>query len=200
VRASTKGLSTRNVFCIGPMVICACGLLPNPAKVSNFQYRAWLCSVDQKFHGDDEKTRKSQFWDSTQRPTAIIRPKCWILNIRHDGILSIRNFTLMIKNHFVLFQHSGNWWTTKKRAPYFRGNTNFKQIHTNEIFTIQTNKFCWKLNVDETIKNMKRYKVYFFARNYSFFVIPCILKNSVKIVSFTCLEILKRKIKKNNWI
>jgi hypothetical protein len=43
VRAPSKGLSTKNVFCIGPMVICACGLLPNPAKVSNFQYRAWLC-------------------------------------------------------------------------------------------------------------------------------------------------------------
>jgi hypothetical protein len=37
------------------MVICACGLLPNPAKVLNFQYRAWLCSMDQKFHGDDKK-------------------------------------------------------------------------------------------------------------------------------------------------
>jgi hypothetical protein len=44
------------------MVICACGLLPNPAKVSNFQYRAGLCSMDkifrrrtirQKFSGEE---------------------------------------------------------------------------------------------------------------------------------------------------
>jgi hypothetical protein len=27
-------------FCIGPMVICAFGLLLNPAKVSNYQYKA----------------------------------------------------------------------------------------------------------------------------------------------------------------
>jgi hypothetical protein len=31
-------LSTRNVFCFGPMVIYACGLLPNPTKVPNVQY------------------------------------------------------------------------------------------------------------------------------------------------------------------
>jgi hypothetical protein len=63
VTAPSKVLSTRNVLCIEPMVICACGLHPNPVKVPNFQYRAWLCSIDQKFHGDNEKTRKSRFWD-----------------------------------------------------------------------------------------------------------------------------------------
>jgi hypothetical protein len=56
-----KGLSTRNVLCIGLMVICACGLLSNPAKVPNFKLRACICSMDQKFHGDDEKTRESRF-------------------------------------------------------------------------------------------------------------------------------------------
>jgi hypothetical protein len=50
VRAPSKGLSTRNVFCIEPMVICACGLLINPAKVLKFQYRAWLFSMDLKFY------------------------------------------------------------------------------------------------------------------------------------------------------
>jgi hypothetical protein len=38
VTAPSKGLNTRNVFCIRLMVICAFGLLPNPAKVPNFQY------------------------------------------------------------------------------------------------------------------------------------------------------------------
>jgi hypothetical protein len=31
----------------------------------------------------------------------------------------------MIKNHILLFQLPGNWPTTKKCAPYFRGNTEF---------------------------------------------------------------------------
>jgi Amiloride-sensitive sodium channel len=66
VRVPSKDLSTRNVLWIGPMVICASGLLLNPAKVPNFQYRAWLCSKDQKFHGDYEKTQKSWFWDLAQ--------------------------------------------------------------------------------------------------------------------------------------
>jgi hypothetical protein len=30
-------------------------------------------------------------------------------NERHDGILSIGNFMLMIKNHFALFWLPGNW-------------------------------------------------------------------------------------------
>jgi hypothetical protein len=51
-----------NVFVLDPcLFICACGLLRNPAKVSNFQCRVWLCSMDQKFHGDGEKTREPRF-------------------------------------------------------------------------------------------------------------------------------------------
>jgi hypothetical protein len=101
------------------MVICTCGLLPNPAKVPNFQYRAWLYSMDQKFHGDDEKTWESRFWDLFQWPTAIIRPKSQNSNIRHDGILSIVNFMLMINNHFTLFQLPGNLSKTKKMCSLF---------------------------------------------------------------------------------
>jgi hypothetical protein len=119
VRAPSKGLSTRNVFCIGLMVICACGLHPNPAKVPNFQYRAWLCSMDQKFHCDDEKTRKSRFWYLAQWPMAIIRPKSQNSNIRHDGILSFGNSMLMINNHFARFQLSGNLLITKKMCSLF---------------------------------------------------------------------------------
>jgi hypothetical protein len=46
-------------------------------------------------------------------------------NIRHDGILSIGNFMLIINNHFTLFQLPGNLLKTKKCAPYFRGNMEF---------------------------------------------------------------------------
>jgi hypothetical protein len=102
VSTPSEGLSTRNVFCIGPMVICACGLLLNPAKVPNFKYRAWLYYMEQKFHCDGEKTWESRFWDLAQWPTAIIRPKSQNSNIRHDGILSIGNFMLMINNHLNL--------------------------------------------------------------------------------------------------
>jgi hypothetical protein len=34
----------------------------------------------------------------------MIRPKSQNLKIEHDGILSIGNFILMIKNHILLFQ------------------------------------------------------------------------------------------------
>jgi hypothetical protein len=107
------------------MVICACSLHPNPAKVPYFQCRAWLYSMGQKFHGDDEKTRESQFWDLVQCSTAIIRPNSQNSNIRHDGILSIGNFMLMINNHFARFQLPGKFLKTKKCAPYFRGNMEF---------------------------------------------------------------------------
>jgi hypothetical protein len=78
-----------------------------------------LYSMDQKFHGDDEKTRESQFWDLAHRLTAIIRPKFQNSNIRHDGILSIRNFMLMKNNHFLLFQLPGNLLNTKKICSLF---------------------------------------------------------------------------------
>jgi hypothetical protein len=77
VRALLKGFSNRNVFCIELMVICACGLLPNPAKVPNFQYRALLGSLDQKFHGDDEKPKNPDFvsWLNGPRPKSGQSPK-----------------------------------------------------------------------------------------------------------------------------
>jgi hypothetical protein len=55
----------------------------------------------------------------------MIRPKSQNFKIGHDGILSIGNFILMIKNNILLFQLPGNLPTTKKCAPYFRGNTEF---------------------------------------------------------------------------
>jgi hypothetical protein len=60
-----------------------------------------------------------------QWPMAIIRPKSQNFKIGHDGILSIGNFILMIKNHILVLQLPGNLPTTKKCAPYFRGNTEF---------------------------------------------------------------------------
>jgi hypothetical protein len=96
------------------MVIWACGLLSNPAKVPKFQYRVWLCSMDQKFHDNDEKTQKFRFWD-----LAIIWPKSQNSNIRHNGILSIGNFMLMINNHFALFQLHSYLSKIKKMCSLF---------------------------------------------------------------------------------
>jgi hypothetical protein len=126
MRAHLKGLSTRIVMITESMGTCVSGLLPNPAKVPYFQYTAWWYSIVQKFHNDGKNIQESQFWASLlQWPMAIIRPKSQNFKIGHDGILSIGNFILMIKNHILLFQLSGNRPTTKKCAPYFRGNTEF---------------------------------------------------------------------------
>jgi hypothetical protein len=42
----------------------------------------------------------SLFW-----PTAMIRPKSQNFRILHDGIISIGNFILMIKNHILIFNY-----------------------------------------------------------------------------------------------
>jgi hypothetical protein len=131
------------LFCIGPMVICSCGLLPNPAKVPNFQYRAWLCSMVQKFYGDEENTWESRFSDLAQWPTAKIRSKSQNSNTRHEGILSIGNFMLMLNNHFAWFQLPG--YLLKKCAPYFRGNTQFPIYISFKTFTARV-KQSYKIN------------------------------------------------------
>jgi hypothetical protein len=124
MRAHLKGLSARSVMSSEFIVTCASGLLPNPAKVPFFQYKAWWYFIVQKFHNEGKKNLRftilSLFW-----PTAMIRLKSQNYEIGHDGILSIGNFILVIKNHILLFQLPGNWPTTKKCAPYFRGNTEF---------------------------------------------------------------------------
>jgi hypothetical protein len=68
--------------------------------------------------------RTSHLGFGTQ-PTAIIRPQSQNSNIRHDCILSIGNFILMINNNSAFVQLPGNLSKTKKIAPYFRGNTGF---------------------------------------------------------------------------
>jgi hypothetical protein len=84
-----------------------------------------------------KKIQESQFWAYfVLRPWSGQSPK-----IGHDGILSIGNFILMIKNHILLFQLPGNWPTTKKCAPYFRGNTEFP------IYL-----FIWALNFEQLRK------------------------------------------------
>jgi hypothetical protein len=85
------------------MIISACGLLPNPAKVPCFQYRAWWYFIVKEFDDDDENFQESQIWASMLHfPTAMIRPKSQNPNRGHDGILSIGNFILMVKNHIPL--------------------------------------------------------------------------------------------------
>jgi hypothetical protein len=101
-------------------------LLPNPAKVPNFLYKPWWYFIVQKFHNDGKKFQESQFRSSKLYwLMVIIRPKSQKFKIGREGILSIENFRLMIKNHILLFQLPGNWPTTKKCTAYFRGNTEF---------------------------------------------------------------------------
>jgi hypothetical protein len=62
---------------------------------------------------------ESRFWDLVRFPTAIIRPKSRNSNVRHDGILSIGNFMLMMNNHFARFQLPGKLLKTKKMCSLF---------------------------------------------------------------------------------
>jgi hypothetical protein len=104
MRAHLKGFSARIVMSSESMVTWYSGLLPNPAKVPYFQYMAWWYSIVQKFHNDGKNIQESQFWASMLHwPMAIIRQKSLNFKIGHDGILSIGNFMLMIKNHIFYF-------------------------------------------------------------------------------------------------
>jgi hypothetical protein len=98
------------MFFVLAVVIYACGLLLNPAKVPNFQYRARLCSMDQKFHGDDEESR----FKTCPMAHGHNPEKSRNSNIRHDGIPSIEKFMLMktfrimLKN-LILNHHLGSF-------------------------------------------------------------------------------------------
>jgi hypothetical protein len=111
IRAPSKRFSTRNVFCIGHMIICACGS-PIQPKSRNFNWgiNYSLFSI-QKFHGNDEKTQEFWFWDLGKWPTTIIRKyKVWW-------------YSIDVKNHFARFQLPGKSLKQKNCAPYFLGNT-----------------------------------------------------------------------------
>jgi hypothetical protein len=105
------------------------------------------------------KTHRLQFWTPTHHwPTAIIRPKSQNSNIRHNGILSLGNFSMMIKIHFARP-------TTKKCAPYFRGNTElplYFLFNNFEFFSFLTfNKITTQLgNV-----------TFDFQKNFMYFVV-----------------------------
>jgi hypothetical protein len=62
IRAHLKGLSARIVMSSESIFTCASGLLPYPAKVPYFQYKAWWYSIVQKFHNDGKKIQETQFW------------------------------------------------------------------------------------------------------------------------------------------
>jgi hypothetical protein len=108
MRGNLKGLRARIVMSSESMVTCASGLLPNPAKVpySNIGHDGTL-----SFRNFITKVKK--FKIHNLEPTAMIRPKSQNYKTGYDGILSIGNFLLVIKNQILLFQLPGNWPTTK---------------------------------------------------------------------------------------
>jgi hypothetical protein len=81
-------------------------LLPNPAKVPNFQYRTWSCSLNQKFHGYDEKIWKPRLWDLAQWPTAIIRPKSQNSNLRAPYFCGNTQFPIYLLFVSILWSKS----------------------------------------------------------------------------------------------
>jgi hypothetical protein len=88
------------------MIICACGLLPNPAKVPKFKYTALWYSIVQKFRYDGKKIKNHNF--ELILAYGHDPAKSQNFKIGHDGILLIGNYILLIKNHILLFQLPGN--------------------------------------------------------------------------------------------
>jgi hypothetical protein len=105
--------------------------------------------MDQKFYGDDEKTRESRFWELTQWLTAIICPKSQISNIRFDGILSIGNFMLMINYHFAHVQLPAKY--KKNLLPISLATRNFLFIYCwlNDITDVSKKCFFKVLTADD---------------------------------------------------
>jgi hypothetical protein len=125
------------------MVICACGLLSNPAKVLKFQYTACWYSIDQKFHADVEKTHGSQFWTSTLHigfnghdPTKV--PK---FKYRHDGALSFRNFAL--NQAHLIMSHTCQLTNNQKMCSLLPWYTEFPIYFLNFVVKIFRWKHCW---------------------------------------------------------
>jgi hypothetical protein len=77
---------------------------------------------------------------------AMIQSKSQKLKKGHGIILSIGIF--IDKNHILLLQLPGNWPTTKKCAPYFRGNMEFPIYFDDD-------------NEKESIENIKHQKIFF---------------------------------------
>jgi hypothetical protein len=101
MRAHLKGLSARIVMSSESMVTCASILLPNPAKVPFFQYRAWWYSIVQKFHNDGQKIQESQFWAYFGlRPWSGQSPKISKLGMMVFYRLEISYWWLKIKYYF----------------------------------------------------------------------------------------------------
>jgi hypothetical protein len=93
--------------------------------------------MEQKFQGDDEKTRESRCWEFAQWLTAIIRPKSKNKNIRHDGI--DRKFHADDKYSFCTFSADRELVKNKKqKVPIsVHGNMQFP-IYSTVKFVEQT--------------------------------------------------------------
>jgi hypothetical protein len=125
----------------------------------------------------------------------MIRPKSHNYKIGNDGILSIGNFILVIKNRILLFQLPGNWPTTKKCAPYFRGNMEFP-IYLVQNCTIS--KF-WKLTKSFDIQKMSKYaeclrtvwNIFFMNSETQNFKMT---RNSIKEIGFSPYALYQMKL------
>jgi hypothetical protein len=74
---------------------------------------------------------------------AMIRPKSQNTSMRHDGAISIRN---LVRNKAqLIISLFINRPTTKKCAPYFRGNMEFP-FYLNKIFSF-LEKYRWKNDI-----------------------------------------------------
>jgi hypothetical protein len=130
VRAPSKGLCTRNVFCVGFIVICAWGLILNPTKVPNFQYTAWLCFMNQNFHSDGFRL-----------PGNLLQTKKWLpISVATRNFLFISLFRFYCCQSIVIL----NLWRN-----YIKNNIQFayqpqkKKIPSMLVWMMQKHKlYC----------------------------------------------------------
>jgi hypothetical protein len=124
--ARLKGLSVRIIFSLRLMVICACGLLPIRPKSQNSNIRHDGTLLIRNFMLMVKKPMDSNLEPlCSMGSMAMIRsqvpsPK---IQVCYDGALSIRN--LILNKVQLIISLFVNWRTTKKCAPYIRGNTEF---------------------------------------------------------------------------
>jgi hypothetical protein len=140
--ARLKGLSVRTIFSLRLMVICACGLLAIRPKSQNsnirhdgtLSIRNFMLMLKKPMDPNLEPLNLYAPW--FQWPWSGQSPKIQVCN---DGALSIRK--LILNKVQLIISLFLNWRTTKKCAPYFRGNTEFP-IYLNGYII----KNRWKLS------------------------------------------------------
>jgi hypothetical protein len=134
------------------MVTCASGLLPHPAKVPFFQYRAWWYSIVQKFHNDVKKIQESQFWAYFRlRPWSGLSPK-----ISKLGMMVFYRLKISLKIIFYFFSCPVTDQQPKNVLPISVATWNFLFIWNCSCKTLVTFLHAKICDLSETSEILNR--------------------------------------------